>query len=81
MSTDSLATIRGRIGGLALASQRDPRKYTAAARTAFMSRFEQQADPNRVLRPAERARRAAALRRLHFTRLAYLSSKKRRERR
>lgn len=66
-----------RIGGLALAAQRDPREYTRAARAAFLSKFELEVDPDGSLAPAERARRAAAARRLHFTRLAHASAKSR----
>ena len=77
MSIDSLARIRGRIGGLALASQRDPRKYTARARATFLDRFNHEVDPDRVLPPSERARRAEAAKKLHFTRLALKSAKAR----
>jgi hypothetical protein len=77
---NGLASLRGRIGGLALASQQDPREYTAAARAAFLRTFEAEVDPSGVLPPAERARRALAARRLHFTRLSYLSAKSRRRR-
>lgn len=72
-----LRRLRGKIGGLALAAQRDPKEYTRAGRAAFLSRFEEEADPDGVLPPAERARRAEAARRLHFTKLAYLSAKTR----
>lgn len=76
----SLARIRARIGGLALASQRDPREYTSAARQAFLNRFEREVDPHQTLALEERARRAEAARRLYFTRLALKSAKARRRR-
>lgn len=47
---------------------------TTAARQAFLSRFDDQVDPQRVLAPAERARRADAARRLHMSRLSLKSS-------
>jgi len=73
----TLASLRGRIGGLALASQRDPHAYTARARAAFLDRFIPD-DPD--LTPEERRRRAGAARRCYFTKLAYLSAKARRGR-
>lgn len=75
---DSLATIRGRIGGLALAASRNPKEYTVSARDAFMRRFETQVDPERALPEPERLRRAEAARRLYFTQLALRSVKARR---
>ena len=67
--------MRGRIGGLALAAQRNPLEYTAAARRRFMERFADEVDPYRKLPEEERTRRAEAARRLYFTRLAYASAK------
>lgn len=80
---DPLATLRGRIGGLALASSHSPREYTAAARAASpggLSYWERRVDPGETLPLAERGRRAEAARRLHFSRLAYKSAKARRRR-
>ena len=74
---DSLASLRGRIGGLALAASRDMRPLAAAGRAAFLSKFEREVDPDGVLPPAERARRAAAARKLHFAKLALKSAKAR----
>ena len=74
----SLASLRGRIGGLALAAQRDPREYTGKARATFLSRFQLQVDQERTLPPAERERRAEAARKLYFARLALRSAKARR---
>jgi hypothetical protein len=42
-----------------------------------LAKFEREADPQGVLDPAERARRAEHLRRAHFTRLALASSRAR----
>ncbi len=69
-----------RIGAHALHAQRDPRETTAAARAAFLGRFELEADPNGTLAPEERARRAKHLRSAHFLRLALRSAKVRRQR-
>lgn len=51
---------------------------TAPARAAMMAKFEQQADPDGKLSPAERARRAEHLRKAHFQRLALISAQSRR---
>jgi hypothetical protein len=51
---------------------------TAPARKAALDRFEKAVDPDGVLDPAERAKRAAAARSAHFTQLAYRSVRARR---
>lgn len=71
-------SIRARIGGLALASQRDPKEYTAKARASFLERFERDVDPEGILAPQERQRRAQAARKGYFVKLALKSAKKRR---
>lgn len=71
---------RSRIGGLARSAKYDGREVTAKARAAFYEQFEDEVDPDRTLEPEERARRAAAARKAHFARLAYLSAKARRAR-
>lgn len=53
---------------------------TKAARNAFASKFEQEADPDGVLDPDERARRAAYLRSAYYSRLALRSAQARRNR-
>jgi len=52
---------------------------TAAAREAFLARFEDQVDPLHQLPVAERAKRAANARKAYFTRLALISARSRRE--
>lgn len=52
---------------------------TAAARAAFLDQFEHQVDPDRVLDPNERARRASHARKAYFTRLALRSAQARRK--
>lgn len=74
---DPQASLRGRIGGLALAAQHDPREYTAEARRRFLAKFEDEVDPDRILTELERKRRAEAARKLYFARLALKSAKKR----
>lgn len=70
--------LRARLGAYRLHAVHDPKETTRKAREAFAARFERQVDPNRVLAAAERARRAEAARRAHFTELALRSSQVRR---
>ena len=65
--------LRGRIGAYRLHACHDPRETTAAARQAFLARFETEVDPAGVLPPAERQRRALSARRAYFARLALKS--------
>ena len=78
-SQDTTHSLRARIGGLALAASHDPREYTAAGRAAFLSRFDEQVDPEGVLPLAERARRAEAARKLYFAKLSLQSAMARRK--
>jgi hypothetical protein len=50
---------------------------TAAAREAAMDRFVKQVDPDGVLSPDERARRAESAKKAYFLRLAAKSAKAR----
>lgn len=70
----------GRLGGLATRSAHDPAEYTASARKAFNARFLDIVDKDRKLSTAERAKRAAAARTLHFQRMALRSAGARRAR-
>ncbi len=72
--------LRGRIGAYRLHACHDPRETTAAARQAFLARFETEVDPAGVLPPAERQRRALSARRAYFARLALKSARARRRR-
>jgi hypothetical protein len=56
----------------------DPSARTAAGRAAFLDRFEKQVDPDGILAPEERARRADHARRAYFQRLALKSAQARR---
>ncbi len=73
-------SIAGRIGAHALHAQvADPTAHTAPARRAFLDRFAREVDPEGVLPPEERARRAEHLRKAYFARLALASAKARRK--
>jgi len=53
---------------------------TAKARGAFIERFEREVDPDGVLDPGERARRAENARKAWYARLAFRSAQARRRR-
>ncbi len=50
---------------------------TAAGTQAFLARFEREVDPDGLLAPEERARRAAFARKSHMARLALKASRAR----
>ena len=63
--------LRGRVGAYRRwATTEDRREATAPARAAFMRRFEDAVDPNRVLAPHERAIRAEFARRAYMAELS-----------
>jgi hypothetical protein len=55
----------------------NPSEHTAPARAAFLSRFERQVDPDGILDPQERARRAEHAKKAYFLKLALASAKAR----
>jgi hypothetical protein len=57
----------------------DPVQGTAAAREAALARFEHEVDPDGVLEPAERARRAEHARKAYFIGLALKSAQARKK--
>jgi hypothetical protein len=63
-----------------LHAQRDPKETTKAARDSFMARFERQVDPDILLPPAKRQRRAEAAKKAYFLKLALKSARARRAR-
>ncbi|HYQ82882.1 MAG TPA: hypothetical protein VEP28_02495 [Rubrobacter sp.] len=73
--TPEQRTLSARLAAHALHAQvEDPSAYTAPARKAFLDRFEREVDPDGVLPPEERARRAEHAKRAYFVKLAYKSS-------
>jgi len=72
------ARLLGRIGAHAAHSRNDSRDLTAKARETFLESFEAEVDPDCVLPPEERRRRADHARRAHFGRLALKSADARR---
>jgi hypothetical protein len=73
-------SLRARIAAHAMHARNDPAESTAKARAAFLDRFDREADPDGVLPPEERRRRAEHLRSAYFARLALASAKARRTR-
>lgn len=78
--SESLVSQRARIGAYALHARYDAAWLTAPARAAFFDKFERQVDPEGLLPPAERARRAEAALKAHMLKMAYASAKARRRR-
>jgi hypothetical protein len=85
----SVYRLAGRVGGFARAAKHDGREMTAKARATFAASFLE-GHACRVcpetrlpadLLPGERERRAEALRRAHYARVALASSRKRAARR
>jgi hypothetical protein len=72
--------LRGRIGGYAKASRYPKGELTRAAREQFLAKFEKEVDPEGLLPPEERQRRAKAALRAHMARLAGKSATARRRR-
>ena len=70
-------TLRGRLGAYSLHAMYDPRETTKAARAAFLIRFFVDVDPEGLLPPEERQRRAESARKAYFTRLALRSAQAR----
>lgn len=72
-------SLRARVAAHAMHAKNDAKATTAAARDTFLSSFERQVDPDGVLAPEERARRAEHARKAHFASLALKSAKARRK--
>jgi hypothetical protein len=74
-------SLRARLAAYALHAQRDPRETTANGRAAFLARFDREVDPEGLLEPDERRRRAEHARRAYFTRLSLAAAEARRAKR
>jgi hypothetical protein len=73
----SQRVLRARLAAFTRSSMYDGKVVTAKARETFLAGFERKVDPDNILPAAERARRAEAARKAHFTGLALKSSRKR----
>jgi hypothetical protein len=77
--TPSERSLRSRIAAHRLHATHDSRELTAAGRAAFLARFEDEVDPDRLLSPTERARRAKHARAAYFAELAFKSARARKK--
>ena len=76
--TPEQRTLRARLAAHTMHSRvADERAHTAPARAAFNARWEKEVDPDGILPPAERSRRAEHARKAYFTALALKSAKAR----
>lgn len=78
VAKDPVRVATGRMGALALHAS--GKTNTTVARHAFMARFEREVDPEGLLEPEERQRRAEYALRLHMTRLSRSRGRKRAQR-
>jgi len=69
----------GRIGAHVLHSRYDSRDIAARARRGLEAKFEREADPDGVLSPEERRKRAYHLRQAHYARLSAMGAAARRK--
>jgi hypothetical protein len=74
-------SLRARLAAYALHAQRDSRETTAKGRAAFLARFDREVDPEGLLEPDERRRRAEQARRAYFARLSLAAVKARQAKR
>lgn len=71
-------SLRGQIAAhTSWANTSDRSARTRNARAKFDERFEREVDPEGILPPEERAKRAENARKAHFARLAFKSAKAR----
>ena len=68
-------TLRAKLAAHSLHASVDSCVHTQPGRKAFLERFEREVDPDGVLNPAERARRADQAKKAYFVGLALKSSK------
>ena len=78
--THAERVLLGRIGAYTALSRHSAYEMTEPARRGFVSKFEREVDPEGLLDPGERARRAEMARKAYFARLALLSAQARRKR-
>lgn len=79
--TPAERTLRARAAAHAShAATSDPAARAAKGAAGMLAKFERQVDPDGVLDPADRRRRAEHLRKAHMAKLALASAKARRAR-
>lgn len=73
--TPEQRTMRARLAAHARWAKEDPRPAVERGQAGLLAKFEREVDPDGVLPPSERARRAKSALRAHMVRLAFLKSK------
>ena len=76
-TTHAQRVLLGRLGAYTLHSRYDSAELVRPAREASWAKFEREVDPEGLLDPTERARRADMARKAYFTRLALKSAQAR----
>jgi hypothetical protein len=79
--TPAERTLQARMAAHLMHARNDSRVTSAPGRTAFLVRFEREVDPDGILDPEERARRAEQARSAYFARLSLAAAKARRAKR
>ena len=80
--TPAERSLRGKLASYeSWANTKDRTARTARGRAAQLARFEKLVDPDGTMSPEARAKAAEAAKQAHYTRMAWLSAKARRERR
>jgi hypothetical protein len=77
MASEAVRRTSARIAAHTKWSKTDRVAGTSAARAAFLKRFEDEVDPDRVLSPQVRQQRAANAKTAYFARMALASAKAR----
>ena len=75
--TPAQRSLQARLAAYRLHASYDSRDLTAAPRRKFMQRFTDEVDPDRVLPPAERQRRAECAKKSYFCALSLKSAQAR----
>lgn len=71
---------RGRLAAHTRWASEDPSTQAQRGQAGLLAKFEREVDPEGVLPPAERTRRAVQARKAHMARLSYRSSRARQTR-
>jgi hypothetical protein len=74
-------SLRARLAAYAMHAQHDSRETSANGRAAFRAKFDREVDPEGLLDPQERRRRAEQARRAYFARLSLAAAKARQAKR
>jgi len=74
-------SLRARLAAYAMHARHDARRTSANGRAAFLARFDREVDPEGLLEPDERQRRAEQARRAYFARLSLAAVKARQAKR